>query len=111
MDTCRYLMIIECCFNVSLIKPFKPRHEKTIFFSYAKTKAQISFAVTAKLISAFVFAKRIVKSLYYLNPKFKASSHLQWLYSPVYVGPSKKTRRPIFSQRGSFTSETSKSDT
>ena len=32
------------------------RHEKTGFFSYAKTKPQISFAVTAKLISAFVFA-------------------------------------------------------
>ena len=29
-------------------------------FAYAKTKAQISFAVTAKLISAFVFATRIV---------------------------------------------------
>ena len=26
------------------------------FFAYAKTKTQISFAVTAKLISAFVFA-------------------------------------------------------
>ena len=29
-------------------------------FAKAKTKAQISFAVTAKLISAFVFATRIV---------------------------------------------------
>ena len=27
---------------------------------YAKTKTQISFAVTAKLISAFIFATRIV---------------------------------------------------
>ena len=39
---------------------FKPRYEKTGFlhmrkhnFAYAKTKTQISFAVTAKLISAF----------------------------------------------------------
>ena len=40
----------------------------------AKTKAQISFAVTAKLISAFVFATRIVQFLFYLNPKFQASS-------------------------------------
>ena len=33
---------------------------------------------TAKLISAFIFATRIVQSLYYiyLNPKFQASSHL-----------------------------------
>ena len=30
--------------------------------------------VTAKLISAFVFATRIVQFLFYLNPKFQASS-------------------------------------
>ena len=41
-----------------------------------KTKTQISFAVTAKLISAFVFDTRIVQSLYFLNPKFQAPSHL-----------------------------------
>ena len=69
---------------------------------YAKTKAQISFAETAKLISAFVFAKRIVQSLYFLNPKFQVSSHLLWLYSPVCVGPGRKPRRPVFSQRGSY---------
>ena len=34
----------------------EPRRKKTGFFAYAKTKTQISFAVTAKLISAFVFA-------------------------------------------------------
>ena len=61
----------------------------------------ISFAVTAKLISAFVFATWIVQFLIYLNPKFQASSHLLWLYSPVCVGPGQKPRRPIFSQRGS----------
>ena len=43
-------------------------------FAYAKTKTQISFAVTAKLISAFVFATRIVRSLYFLNTEFQASS-------------------------------------
>ena len=42
---------------------------------------------TAKLISAFVFATRIVQSLYYLNPKVQASRHIQWLYSPVCVRP------------------------
>ena len=36
----------------------------------ATIKAQISFAVTAKLISAFVFATRIVHFLFLLNPKF-----------------------------------------
>ena len=38
-------------------------------FSYAKTKTQ------SKLINAFVVAIRIIQFLYYLNPKFQASSH------------------------------------
>ena len=75
---------------------------KPAFCIYAKTKTQISFAVTAKLISAFVFAIRIVQLLYYLNPKFQASSHLLWLYSPVCVGPGRKPRRPVFSERSSY---------
>ena len=59
-----------------------------------------SFAVTAKLlrgnreaaklISAFVFVTPIVKSLFFLNPKFQASRHILWLYSPVCVGPGQK---------------------
>ena len=56
-------------------------------FAYAKTKTQISFVVTAKLISALVFTTWIVQSVYLLNPKFQASSHLQWLYSLVCVRP------------------------
>ena len=35
---------------------YELRCEKTGFWQYAKTKTQISFAVTVKLISAFVFA-------------------------------------------------------
>ena len=42
--------------------------------TYAKPKTQSSFAVTAKLISAFVFATRIVQFFFYLNSKFQASS-------------------------------------
>ena len=79
-------------------------------FAYAKTKTQISFAVTAKLISAFVFATRIVQSLFYLNPKFQASNHLLCLYSPVCVGPGRKPRRPVFSQRGSYNLRIHKTD-
>ena len=48
---------------------YEPRNEKT--FVYAKTKMQISFAVAAKLISAFVFAALIVQSLYFLCRNFK----------------------------------------
>ena len=60
---------------------------KPDFCICAKTKTQISCTVSAQLISAFVFAIRIVQFLYYLNPKFQAFSHLLWLYSPVCVGP------------------------
>ena len=41
----------------------EPCHEKTGFLHYAKTKTQISFAVAAKLITAFVFAIWIVQCL------------------------------------------------
>ena len=59
--------------------------------AHAKTKTQISFAVTAKvtakLISIFVFGTWIVQYLYFLNTKFQASSHFQWLYKLVCVRP------------------------
>ena len=71
-------------------------------FAYVKTKPQISCAVTAQLISAFDFATHIVQSLFFLNPKFQASSHLLWLHSLVCVRPGRKPRRPVFSQRGSI---------
>ena len=32
----------------------------------------------------------------------KASSHRVWLYNRVCVGPGRKPRRPVFSQRGSY---------
>ena len=81
------------------------RYEKPGFFACAKTKAQISFAVTAKLISAFVFATRKLQSLFFLNPKFQAT-RLLCLHSPLGVRPGRKPRRPVFSQRGSIMSDT-----
>ena len=71
-----------------------------LLFSRAKTKAQISCMVAAQLISAFVLATEIVQSLYFLNPKFKASSQLLWLYSSVCVGHGLKPQRPVFSLCG-----------
>ena len=71
-------------------------------FCICKNKDEDQLVVTAKLISAFVFAIRIVQSLYFLNPKFQASSRLVWLYSLVCVGPGQKPRKPVFSQQGSF---------
>ena len=62
-------------------------------FVYEKTKMQISFAVTAKLISAFVLGIWIVQYLYFLNTKFQTSSHLQWLYKLVSVRPGQNPQR------------------
>ena len=59
-------------------------------FAYTKTKAQIRVAVTAKLISAFVFATQIVQLPFFLNAKSLASSHLLSLYSSVCVDPVRK---------------------
>ena len=43
---------------------FEPSHEKQQqHFAYAKTKAQISFTVTANLICTFIFATWIVRLL------------------------------------------------
>ena len=53
----------------------EPIHEKA-GFAYAKTKAQISCALTTQLISVFVFATRIVPFLFYLYLKSQASGFL-----------------------------------
>ena len=59
---CLYLLCTEAIKYVYTIL--------TGFLYKAKTKTQISLAVTVKLISAFVFASRIMQFLYLLNPKF-----------------------------------------
>ena len=79
-------------------KVYKSYREKTGFLPMRKQRRR-----TAKLISAFVFANRIVQFLFFLYPKFQASSLLLRLYSPVCVGPGRKSRRPVFSRRGSYT--------
>ena len=70
-------------------------------FPQAKPKSQISCAVNAQLISAFVFATWIVKILFYLYPKFQDSYFLLWVYRTVYVGPGRKYRRAGFLRRNS----------
>ena len=52
-------------------------------FAYAKIKAQISFAVTRQLISACVFATKVVQTLFFLSPKFQAFTHSLCLNNPV----------------------------
>ena len=94
--------IVSSCICVALMLYNWAATWENRIFAYAKTKPQISCAVTAQLISAFVFVTWIVQSLYYLNPKFRASSYLLWLHSLVCVGPVRKPRRPVFWRRGSY---------
>ena len=63
---------------------------------------QISCAVTAQLISAFVFAIQIVQFLFFQNPKFQAFNLFLGLYRLVCVGPGRKHQRPVFLRRGSI---------
>ena len=59
--------------NDTRYQPGRCKRERT----YAKTKAQISLAVTAKLISAFVFAPRIVLSKYKISNLLPSSVTVQ----------------------------------
>ena len=85
-------------FLVSIISIYEPHREKTGFLPRRKQRRRSA----SRLISAFAFATRIVQFLFYLNPKFQASSLLLSLYRPVCVGPGRKPRRPVFSRRGSI---------
>ena len=79
---------------------FKPSTERKQHY-YSDVTFWLAVPVTAKLISAFVFATRIVHFLFLLNPKFQASMLLLGLYMSVCVRPGWKPRRPVFSRRGS----------
>ena len=65
------MQLISDVLATSLATSLKKR-----IFAYAKTKAQISCAVTAQFISAFVFATWIVQLLLYLYSKLQVSSFL-----------------------------------
>ena len=80
----------------------EPRHEKTYFFVYAKTKAQFSCEVTSQLISA----SRCFRYIDRTNPlfsKFEISSlgPSSVAVQPGCIGPGRKPSRKVFSRRGS----------
>ena len=52
----------------------EPRHEKTRFYAYAKTGAD-QLRSNCEADHAFVFATWIVKLIFFIDPKFQASSH------------------------------------
>ena len=102
---CRRLPNVSMYMPVCVFKIFsettEPRREKTGFcICENKDADQLRGNRKADQRLCF-FATRIVESLYFLNPKFQASSHLLWLYRPVCVGLGRNPRRPVFSQRGS----------
>ena len=94
-DITSVLMMTDLLKSFSLGK-LEPRCEKTGILHMRIQRRR------SALTSVFVFATRIVLSLYFLNPKFQTPNHLLWLYSPVCVGPGRKPRKPVFSQRGSL---------
>ena len=69
----------------------EPRYEKTGFLHIRKQTREADQRLCFRYTDSTI-------PRYYLNPKFQASSHLVWMYSPVCVGPGRKPRRPIFSQ-------------
>ena len=77
----------------------EPRYEKTGCFCICENKGadQLRSNCAADQLLCF----RYIDSTILLNPKFQASSHRLWLYSPVCVGPGRKPRRQLFSCRAS----------
>ena len=71
------LLSLKYCVNLSgppVKISIEPHREKTGFLPMQKQRRRVSFAVTAKLISAFVFATQIVHFVLYLTPTFQACS-------------------------------------
>ena len=77
---------------------YEPRHEKTNNMHMRNPKAQISFAVTAKLISAFIFATQTVQF-----SKSKISSLLPSSVTVQAVRTGLETTLLVFPWRGSYT--------
>ena len=91
--------------NYPEIKANKANIDRKYFMSNADVEwrpKQSKMAVTAKLISAFVFATRIdlLQFLYFPSKKFPVSSHLLCLYSSVYDRTDRRPRRPVFLRGG-----------
>ena len=76
----------EFCSSFKLLNYInEPPHEKNQQYAVCENKG----ADQLRSYCAFVFATRIVQSLYFLNTKFHASSCLLLLCSPVCVGPGR----------------------
>ena len=91
---------IKCTFLRWIILALnEPRRERKPPFCICENKDADQLRGNREADQRLVFATRIIESLYFLNPKLQASSHLLWVHSPVCVGPGQKLRKPVFSQR------------
>ena len=61
---------------------------RNLLFAFAKSKAQMQ--LHSNPAARFCYTDSTL-SFYFLEPKFQASCHLLWLYSPVCVGETPKT--------------------
>ena len=73
---------------------------RKLLFAYAKTKGEDQLRGNHAADQHLCF--RYIDSTIPVLPKFQASNHLLWLYIPVCVGPGRKPRGQVFSQRGSL---------
>ena len=93
-----YIVYILEGLGTKFIEFYEPPHEKA--------KSAYSFAVTAKLICAFVFATRIVQFLFYLNPKFQVSSSFSVTVQVGLYRTWSETTLLVFPRGGSYTNVT-----
>ena len=56
---------------------------------------------SAEIICRFYHFHQKIQFRFFPHPKFPASTHLLWLYSPVCVGPGLKPKLLVFSSTGS----------
>ena len=78
--------------DFEMLLSVEPHREKKWLFCICKNKDadQLRGNREADQRLCFEFATLIVQSLYFLNLKFQASSHLVCLNSLVWVGPGRK---------------------
>ena len=75
---------------------------KPFFFAYAKTKPQISCAVTAQVISAFVFHYMDSTILLLFKSEISSLQPSSVAAQPGLCQTWSETQRRVFSQRGSY---------
>ena len=86
--------------NIFYTVLYELRHEKTrILHTQKKDADQLHSNRKADQRLCFSYT---VQSLYFPYTQFQTTIHLLWLYILACVQPGQKPRKPVFSQRGSY---------